>query len=73
VGKSLPVGATRLRRDNRAMVVESFGLAILATVVTAIVIALLIRDPRVHQRPSMRSSGSRRRHRHERPRHRRAA
>ncbi|HEV8143423.1 MAG TPA: hypothetical protein VGQ77_11215 [Methylomirabilota bacterium] len=55
------------------MVVESCGLAILATVVTAIVIALLIHDPRVHQRPSMRSSGSRRRHRQERPRHRRAA
>jgi hypothetical protein len=58
------------------MVVESFGLAILATVVTAIVIALLIRDPRLHQRPSMRSSGSRCRHRSargERPRHRRAA
>jgi hypothetical protein len=58
------------------MVVESFALAILATVVTAIVIALLIRDSRVHRRPSTRWSGSRRRHRHargERPRHRRAA
>jgi hypothetical protein len=65
-----------LRRDNRAMVIESFSLTILATVVTAIVIVLLIRDPRVHQRPPTRWSGSRRRHRHvrgERPRHRRAA
>jgi hypothetical protein len=58
------------------MVVESFALAILATVVTAIVIALLIHDPRVDQRPSTRASASRRRPRHARsarPRHRRAA
>jgi len=58
------------------MVDESFALAILATVVTAIVVVLLIRDPRLHQRPVSPWSGSRRRRRHgrrERPRHRRAA
>jgi len=58
------------------MVVESFGLAILATVVTAIVVVLLIHAPRVRQRPPARWSGSRRRRRYargERPRHRRAA
>jgi hypothetical protein len=58
------------------MVYESLALTILATVVTAIVVVLLIRDPRVHQRPLSPWSGSRRRGRRgrgERPRHRRAA
>jgi len=55
---------------------ESLALAILAAVVTAIVVVLLIRDPRTHQRPNARAWTSRRRRRHngrERPRHRRAA
>jgi hypothetical protein len=57
------------------MVYESFALALLATVVTAIVVVLLIRDPRLHQPPASRWSGARRSRRHarERPRHRRAA
>jgi hypothetical protein len=58
------------------MVIESWGLTILATAVTAIVIALLIRDPDLHRRPSARSADSRRRRRSTRdarPRHRRAA
>ena len=58
------------------MVYESFALAVLAAVVTAVVVVLIIRDPRVHQPPTSRWSGARRRRRHagrERPRHRRAA
>jgi hypothetical protein len=76
VEKFTCIGAGRLPRDNPAMVYESFALAVLATVVTAIVVVLLIRDPRLHQPPVSRWSGARRPRRHarrERPRHRRAA
>jgi len=58
------------------MIDESLALAVLAAVVTTIVVILLIRDPRTHLPPSARTLGSRRRRRHvgrERPRHRRAA
>jgi hypothetical protein len=75
VEKFTCIGASRLARDNPVMVYESFALAVLATVVTAIVVVLLIRDPRLHQPPASRWSGARRSRRHarERPRHRRAA
>jgi len=76
VEKFTCLGAADLRSDNRAMVYESFGLAVLATVVTAIVVVLLIRDPRLQQPPVSRWSATRRPQRHarrERSRHRRAA